>query len=121
MELAIGLWRHQGTDELGLLERFARHVDALTYADVYSVETLPTERLLEQMLKQATRIHINLDGMVETFADLPRIIELGSRGFDFKPPSGGGNITNWEIWRLHQNPELLAKTKFYLDGKEIVN
>jgi hypothetical protein len=115
MDIAIGLWRHQGTQELGLLERFAQHVGAVTYGDVYSVQIQPTE----EMLRQATQVHVNLDGLIETFEELPRIIQLGSLGIDYRPPTGGGNITNWEIWRIYQEPELLARTRFYLNGKAL--
>lgn len=118
MEIAIGLWRHQGTQELGLLERFAAHVGALTYGDVYSAESWPTEEMLSTMLRQATRIHVNLDGLLETFEELPRIIERGSQGI-LSRPNGQGNVTNWEIWRIHQEQELLDRTVFYLKGKVI--
>jgi hypothetical protein len=119
MEIAIGLWRHQGTQETGQLERFAAHVGAKTYADVYAVDILPTEEMLERMLRQATRIHVNLDGLATTGDDLASIIDLGSRGIDYTPPSGGGNFTNWEIWRIHQEQELLERTLFYLNGKVV--
>lgn len=39
---------------------------------------------------------------------------------DFVPPDGGGNITNWEIWRIHQDANLLSRTHFYLNGKRVM-
>jgi hypothetical protein len=81
MEIAIGLWRHQGTQELGLLERFAEYVGALTYGDVDSAESWPTEEMLSKMLRQATRIHVNLDGLVETFEEMPPYYRIGQFGY----------------------------------------
>ena len=118
-DVAFGLWRHQETRAGGLLDRFANHVGARTYGQIYDPRIFPTEEMLENMMRGANRLHVNLDGMCKTIDDLPSIVDKGSRGMDYVPPGGGGNITNWEIWRIHQDPEILARTTFYIDGKPV--
>lgn len=71
------------------------------------------------MIYKADRLHVNLDGLVKNIDELPGVVQKGSRGMSFRPPEGGGNITNWEIWRLHQDPDLLGRTTFYLNGKVV--
>ncbi|WP_153559314.1 RHS repeat-associated core domain-containing protein [Roseimaritima sediminicola] len=118
-DVAFGLWRHQETRAGGLLDRFAEHVGARTYGQIYDPRIFPTEEMLENMMRGASRLHVNLDGMCKSIDELPSIVQRGSRGMDYVPPGGGGNITNWEIWRIHQGPEMLSRTIFYIDGKPV--
>jgi len=118
IDVALGLWEHQTKRTGGMLDRFAEHVSAKTYSHFYG-ESYPTEAALEKMMYHADRLHVNLDGVVMSVEDIPSIVEAGARGLSYRPKSGGGNITNWEIWRLHQDPELLKKTIFYLNGKAV--
>ena len=117
--MAFGLWRHQGTGAGGLLDRFAGHVGAKTYGDLYGAGVFPSEAMLERMMYGSRRLHVNLDGLVNSVDELPGIVQKGSKGMLHQPAPGVGNITNWEIWRIHQDPELLSKTIFYLNGKKV--
>lgn len=70
----------------------------------------------------AKSIRINLDGMVKSAKDLPDIVNRGKRGIAFQecgPDGIIGNITNREIATIFDNPELLKKATFYLDGKKV--
>lgn len=71
------------------------------------------------MMYSGRRLHINLDGLVKSVDELPDIVRKGSKGMDCQPSFGVGNIINWEIWRIHQDPELLEKAVFYLNGKVV--
>lgn len=119
-DVAFGLWRHQGTRAGGLLDGFAGHVGAKTYGDLYGAGVFPTERMLERMMYGSRRLHVNLDGLVKSVDELPGIVQKGSKGMLHQPSPGVGNVTNWEIWRIHQDPELLSKTIFYLNGKKVM-
>ena len=118
-DIAFGLSRHQETGARDLLSNFANNVGAKTYADFYDRRIFPTESMLEKLMYGGDRLHVNLDGLLESPAQLPNVVQMGSRGLDFVPLEGGGNITNWEVWRLHQDPALLNKTTFYFDGAPI--
>ena len=38
------------------------------------------------------------------------LVEIGSMGL------GQGNVTNWELYMIVNDPGLLSKTTFYLNG-----
>jgi len=93
-EIAFELWRHQGTGSGGQLTRFAKRLGAKTYSDIYGAGVFPTEELLEKMMHGASRLHVNLDGLLKNVDELPDIIRMGSKDMNYRTPTGSGNITN---------------------------
>lgn len=109
-DLALGLARHGATGSAALLTRFARKVDARTYGDIYGGWSFDSFEQLESnilsAMRSSSRIHFNLDQMnlraFQEFAGNPRLAD--------------DNITNWELFQVLNDPDLLKKTIFYGAG-----
>jgi hypothetical protein len=87
-DMAIGLARHHLTGSPTQLENFARHVDALTYGDIYGNWWPGTmERLEANMLRamnDARYLKINLEGLIKEVDEFPSLLQKGSRGNQLK-------------------------------------
>jgi hypothetical protein len=126
-DFAVGLARHQVTGDATLLNNFADRVGAKTYADVYGswgfrdIPDLANKSLTA--MENAERLHINLDGVVNSPEELPTIVQRGSRGIGVQDllPDGrvSGNVTNWEIFKIETTPTLKAKATYYWNGKPL--
>jgi len=106
-DLALGLSKHPDHQNVGLLGRFAEHVDGKTYWDFFEPTSdlnLLGRRTLHLMDK-ADHIHFNLDGMLGNGVTMKDIARWGSEGI------GQGNVTNWEFFQVMQG--FRAKTTFY--------
>ena len=62
------------------------------------------------ILDSAVSIHFSLNGMLGGGRTLEQAVERGGRGI------GKGTVTNWELYHIVNNPELMHKTTFYLNG-----
>jgi RHS repeat-associated protein len=114
-DFALGLSQHPDHTRVGLLGRFADKVGAKTYWDLFA-NTLNMRTMGENILKgmrEAKRIHFNLDGMVRPGTTIKDLERIGSEGI------GQGNVTNWELYQILRNPEFLKKTIFYYGGKAV--
>jgi hypothetical protein len=113
-EIALGLGRHAESGSPYMLRRFTQHVGAKNYGDVFgswwpgSYEKLQSN--LSLMMKDASKIHFNLDGV-----EMARV-----RAFMTNPQFSPNNITNWELTQILSHPRLLDKTIFYERGGKIV-
>lgn len=58
----------------------------------------------------STIIHFNLDGI----PDVWRAVTDGSKGFN-----KAEHVTSWELYEIYSNPDVLKRTKFYLEGELI--
>jgi len=121
-DMAIGLARHQLTGSPTLLEKFARHVDAKTYGDIYgnwwpgTIEKL--ERNILSAMTDARYLQVNLDGLIDNIGEFPNLLEKGMRGIEPVEVVRGverGNITNWEVWKIYIS--FKEKAFFYLNGR----
>ncbi|KHD09122.1 hypothetical protein PN36_22930 [Candidatus Thiomargarita nelsonii] len=85
-DMAIGLARHQRSGSPALLENFAQHVYAKTYADIYGNWWPGTmERLkanLFRAMNDARYLKVNLDGLIESLDEFPILLQKGSRGIE---------------------------------------
>jgi len=124
--MAIGLARHQRSGFPTLLENFAQHVDAKTYADIYGNWWPGTMERLEanmfRAMNEARYLKVNLDGLIENIDEFPIILQKGSRGIEPVEIIRGverGNITNWEIWKIYTTECLKEKTFFYFNGRQV--
>jgi len=114
-DLALGLSRHPNHGYGGLVGKFAEHVHAKTYWDLFD-NTTNMREMGENLLKgleNADHIHFNLDGMLPKGVSLQDIDRWGAAGI------GEGNVTNWEFHQIVSDSGLRSKTTFYLDGKPI--
>jgi hypothetical protein len=111
-----------------MLENFARNVNAHTFKDIYGSwlnwrDFADLAGKIEGALNGARTIRVNLDGLVQSVDDLPRIIELGARGIHFEGVTATGtrmgNITNWEVFTIYTNPALRERAVFYLNGQPV--
>ncbi|MCB0084913.1 MAG: hypothetical protein KDE47_28430 [Caldilineaceae bacterium] len=115
--VAFGLTKHPAHGYRHLLGRFAHHVNAVTYWDLYD-DTFDAPTMAERilcMMVDARCIHFNLDGMVTDETTLADLYERGSVG------AGEGNWTNWEFYIIVSNEILFNKTVFYLGGKIVLD
>jgi hypothetical protein len=110
--LAFGLSQHPAHGYDGLLARFADHVGAQTYWDVY--EDIPDAQIMAErlvgLMNDANSIHFNLDGMLTNGDTISDLLVKGAMG------AGEGNWTNWEFYVIATNAPFLEKTVFYLNG-----
>ena len=113
--------RRDGPLALGLsprgngLSHFAKQVGATTYWEIFPsrVPVLPPHMIatrLNSLLESAESLHFNLTGMIGGGRTLEQALESGAQGLR------EGNWTNWELYQVLGNPNLLRKTRFYLDG-----
>ena len=107
---AVGLWRHPGSSESGLLKRFAERTGALTYADVVG-HSFPVESAMLDALSNADAIKFNLEGF-----DLAKYKEFATN-----PSFKEQNYTNWELHNILTDQTLLNKTTFYDGAGNVVD
>jgi len=100
--IALGLGKH--------LETFSAKVGGSTWQQ-WGAENFQTQ-FLEKINNAATKIHFNLDGI----SNVNTAIQQGARGFQ-----NAGSVTNWELYQIYSNPEVLQRTTFYLNGVVVSN
>jgi hypothetical protein len=90
------------------LNSFAKKFNFKTYRQFTSGGIKPTE-IEAAILNPSNNLHFNLDGM------------SGFRYNSFTPGSKVtlGNITNWELHTIVNNPNALSRTTFYKNGSEV--
>ena len=113
-DLALGLSHHPTHRTPGLLTRFAEHTGSKTYLSLFSVESTLDYAVMGRniltAMRDARRIHFNLDGMVGNGVNVRTLVEYGRAGI------GEGNVTNWELYKVMSIPDAFQKTVFYLRG-----
>ena len=129
--LALGLTNPPG--KKGALFAFAQPRGLMCYfvsqdtkLSMYSSPAPGSTEQLQQNIRfaiqNAKQLHVNLDGIVTSVEQLPNIARLGRRGANASNTLNGvfsGNVTNWEISIILNNPEFRKKTTFYLNGQPV--
>jgi hypothetical protein len=113
--LALGLSSHPNHGYNGLVGKFADHVNANTYWDLFENTTDMRQmgNNLLQGMRGAEHIHFNLDGLIRPGFTINDVRRFGSEGI------GHGNVTAWELDQVLKNPAFSSKATFYLNGKPV--
>lgn len=87
------------------LDKFTARVEATNYKQWGPGDF--QSQFLEKIASPSTRIHFNLDGITNVM----KAVQQGSRGYQ-----NAGSVTNWELYQIYSQPEVLQRTTFYLNG-----
>ncbi len=98
-DVALGVREH--------LDDFAESVSASTWKKWAAVDF--EGQFLGKVRSSSTKIHFNLDGIDNPWS----AIQQGSRGYL------QGGYTNWELFQIYSDPNIMSRTIFYSGGSVV--